>query len=219
MKNNLYFKNVPDIDSLFMEQVLFSYERIPIVFVCMDNKENRYLCVCDDIIDEESWLIVKINNSELLEILKDKTTVLSGFKNKKIIIANRKFNQDIKYDVTEYSNISDDDLPVRDQYLEMKSSLKTYIEKIEYEILCTILRLSPSFYDMSDENLDISRVAISINKMFIDEQNNATYSNNNAEDFANSLSNDFASIKIDCQKTSEESIALSKETVLIAYAA
>lgn len=219
MKYDLYFENVPNIDLLFIEQILFSYEYIPIVFVCVDKNKNRYLCVCDDIIDEESWLIVKIENAKLLEILNDKDTVLSAFVNQKVIIANRKFNQDIQYDITEYSNINKEELPVSDQYLEMKDSLKTYIEKIAFEILCTSLKLPPSFYDMSDDNLDISRVVISVKKMSISERYNTFPSNNDTEDFANSLSSDLTSIKINCQKTSEESITLSKETVLIAYAA
>ena len=102
--NNLYFDNVPYIGSLFMEQLLFSFEDTPIVFICTDKELSRYLCVCDDIIDEESWLIVKVNNTKLLEILNDVSTVLSAFVGQKVIIANKKFNQSIQYEIEEYNN-------------------------------------------------------------------------------------------------------------------
>lgn len=219
MKNDLFFDNVPHIDSLFMEQVLFSFENIPIVFVCIDKSPSRYLCVCDDIIDEESWLIVKISNIKLLEILNDVSTVLSAFKDKKVIIANRKFNQNIQYEIIEYNNINKDELPACDQYLEMKNTLKSYIEKVENDILCKNLRLSLSFYDMPDDKLDISRVAISVKEMITSETNIDFYANNVTEDYPNSFSNDIVSIKIDCQRIADESIALSEEAALIAYAA
>ena len=135
MKSNIYFDNVPAIWTLFMEQILFSFENIPMIFVCTDDIKNRYLCVCDDIIDEESWLIVKISNSKLLDILNDVSTVLTAFKGEKVIIANRDFKHGIEYSIMKYEDINKDDLPVCDQFLEMKVHLKTYIEKIESELI------------------------------------------------------------------------------------
>lgn len=215
----LYFDNVPYIGSLFMEQILFSFENIPIVFVCIDENKRRYLCVCDDIIDEESWLIVKIDNKKLLEILNDNATVLSAFVDQKVIIANRKFSQDINYDIAEYNNISKDELPVRDQYLEMKNSLKPYIENIEYDILSSGLKLSLPINNMLDDNLDIPKIVISIKEILISTPNINSCLNINEDDFTNNFSNGSASIKVNCQKITEETIDLSQETVFIAYAA
>lgn len=216
--NNLYFENVPYIGSLFMEQLLFSFEDTPIVFICTDKELSRYLCVCDDIIDEESWLIVKINNTKLLEILNNASTVLSAFVGQKVIIANRKFNQSIRYEIEEYNNIGEDELPVCDQYLDMKNSLRAYIEKIENEILFTSFRLSIPINDViSDinENLDIPKVAISFKEKKLSE----TYCNNTTKDCVNSFSNEINSLKIECKKNTDESIALGEETELITYAA
>lgn len=215
----LYFNNVPYIGSLFMEQILFSFENIPIVFVCIDENKRRYLCVCDDVIDEESWLIVKINNTKLLEILNDNATVLSAFVDQKVIIANRKFSQDINYDIAEYNKISKDELPVRDQYLEMKNSLKPYIENIEYDILCSSLKLSLPINNMLDDNLDIPKIVISVKEILKSTPNINSCLNIDEDDFTNNFFNDSASIKVNCQKITEETIGLSQETVLIAYAA
>lgn len=216
--NNLYFDNVPYIGSLFMEQLLFSFEDTPIVFICTDKELSRYLCVCDDIIDEESWLIVKVNNTKLLEILNDVSTVLSAFVGQKVIIANKKFNQSIQYEIEEYNNIVEDELPVCDQYLDMKNSLRTYIEKIENEILFTSFKLSIPVEDMiSDinDNLDTPRVTISFNGV----KSSKTYCNNIAKDYVNSFFNDIDSIKIESEKAADEAIVLNEEAVLISYAA
>lgn len=150
MNGDLYFQDVPDIDSLYMEQILFSYENIPIVFVCTDNKNFRYLCVCDDIIEEESWIIVKINNLKLLEILNDYSTVLSAFAGKKVIIAHRNFYQKPQYDIMNYSDINKDDLPVCDQFLEMKDHLNRYIDKIRNDVISFNIKLHFQAHDIFD---------------------------------------------------------------------
>lgn len=215
---HLFFDNIPNIDSLFMEQILFSFENVPIVFVCVDKKENRYLCVCDDIIDEESWLIVKIDNVSLLKILNDDATVLSAFIDKKIIIANRKFRQNIKYDMVEYNSINKDDLPVSDQYLEMKNSLKVYIEKILYDILYSNLKMQFSS-DMFYDDFEISNMFILEKKTSEIGSYNDLLVNSGIDDALSSFSNDSAAIEIDCEAIENESSTFTEEVVSIAYAA
>ena len=130
----------------------------------------------------------------------------------------RKFNQSIRYEIEEYNNIGEDELPVCDQYLDMKNSLRAYIEKIENEILFTSFRLSIPINDViSDinENLDIPKVAISFKEKKLSE----TYCNNTTKDCVNSFSNEINSLKIECKKNTDESIALGEETELITYAA
>ncbi len=128
--NKIYFEKVPVIDSLQLEKILFSYENIPILFICVDKNNIRYLCLCDDLIDEESWIIVPIPTDTLLDVLNNKITVLSAFKDRKIIIANRGFDEDVKYSIEEYNKIDPDELPLSDQYLEMKEYLSDYIDEI-----------------------------------------------------------------------------------------
>lgn len=128
--NKIYFEKVPVLGSLQLEKILFSYENIPILFICVDKNNTRYLCLCDDLIDEESWIIVPIPTETLLDVLNNKITVLSAFKDRKVIIANRGFDEDVKYFIEEYNKIDPDEIPVNDQYLEMKEHLSEYIDKI-----------------------------------------------------------------------------------------
>jgi len=41
--NNLYFNNVPSVGSLYVEKILFSFEDIAMVFVCLDEDKNTTL--------------------------------------------------------------------------------------------------------------------------------------------------------------------------------
>ena len=133
MNDNIIFEQIPGINSLFMEQVLFSFENIPMIFVCVDSSQSRYLCVCDDIIEEQSWIISKIQNSTLLRILNDEITVLNAFKDKDVWVATKKAGQDMMYQFVQYNHIDIDELPLCDQYLEMKESLGRYIDLVSID--------------------------------------------------------------------------------------
>ena len=136
--NKKFFENIPQIGTLKFEEELFSFENIPIVFVCIDKNNNRYLCVCDDIIEEESWIITKVSKQELLKVLNDEWTILSVFKDKNIIVANKPFGREMEYIITEYNKIDPDELPLSDQYLEMKEYLSDYIDKISKSTIFNI---------------------------------------------------------------------------------
>lgn len=191
--NNVYFKDIPHIHSLSIEQILFSFENVPIIFVCINDSKERYLCVCDDIIDEESWLIVKISNSKLLAILKDKDTILSAFKNQNVIIATRRFGEDTIYNFTEYNSISRDELPLSDQYLEMKDNLKEYIQKISNENMYADLDLEYVSTDSQIDNyvltLDYSLSVCSIPRKYL------------TSEFINDSSNTSSTLLVDYEKT------------------
>lgn len=146
--NKKFFENIPQIGTLKFEEELFSFENIPIVFVCIDKNNNRYLCVCDDIIEEESWIITKVSKQELLKVLNDEWTILSVFKDKNIIVANKPFGREMEYIITEYNKIDPDELPLSDQYLEMKEYLSDYIDKISKSTIFNIPMLNFYFIKM-----------------------------------------------------------------------
>lgn len=127
----VYFTNVPNIGDLSLEKVLFSYENIPIVFICKNNMNEKFLCLCNDVIEEECWMVSKISVSKLLDILYDKITIFNAFKtsDNNIIIATR--SQDhIIYQEKAFDEIDELDLPDENEYLEMQQYLKDYISDL-----------------------------------------------------------------------------------------
>ena len=69
MDNNLYFKNVVNIGDLFLEYIFFDFEREPIVFTCVDNFNNLYLCTCADIRYGQKWIISKCSITTLKNLI------------------------------------------------------------------------------------------------------------------------------------------------------
>lgn len=55
--------------SLYIEKVLLFFQEIPLLFVCIDDKGNRYLCLCRDT-DKGTHLICKVSIDTLLRYLK-----------------------------------------------------------------------------------------------------------------------------------------------------
>lgn len=219
MKGELYFQNVPNVDSLFMEQILFSYENIPIVFVCTDKSNFRYLCVCDDIIEEEAWLIVKINNLKLLEILNDDSTVLSAFMGKKVIIAHRDSYHNTQYDIMNYNDINNDDLPICDQFLEMKDHLNSYIDKIRNDIILYNIELPFHIHDIFDNEISTFQFQSILKRKIETEVYCKLCEDTKADNIMEYFSNNFCSIQFNCKTTHEETSDFnnhSKETIAFA---
>lgn len=54
---------------LYIEKVLLFFQEIPLLFVCIDDKGNRYFCLCRDT-DIGTHLICKVSTDTLLKYLK-----------------------------------------------------------------------------------------------------------------------------------------------------
>lgn len=214
--NEIFFKKVPKIGSLYLEETLFSYENTPILFVCIDTSNKRYFCMCDDIIDEESWIIVPISNETLMKVINDEITVLSAFRDKKIIIANRSFEDHIRYNTEEYNKIDPDELPVCDQYLEMKEYLSDYVNKINNSSFTDPL-FSSTFickYDFNDFLQYILDIDISYSQL---QQKNADTNSQPVKEALN-LNNDF-SFKIEYEEDKDAELKEWLMSDIIRYAA
>ncbi len=149
--NTVMFKNIPEIGDLILEKVLFEFEYDPIIFVCMDKTNDRYLCICDDFIERYSWIITRISVKLLLELLRDEITILSPFKSsdKEVIVADRDFcSEECKYQFCKFKDIDEDELPHRDQYLLKTEDLDAYINNLS----ATTMFVTEASYLLPSEN-------------------------------------------------------------------
>lgn len=90
-----YLGNIPEIGELTEEKILFEFDKIPIIFVCHNQTRKKYLCVCTDCIVGYSWLLTEITRTTLIELIKDKISVLKAFeisKIKFIVLIEKKIN-------------------------------------------------------------------------------------------------------------------------------
>lgn len=134
-----FLKNVGEFEQLDIEKILFEFDKIPMVFVCMNSEHKRYLSVCTDCMDGFSWLICEIDNKVLLQVLKDEIPILKAFElaQGKISLVWKKSTecQVVKY---LFEEIPKEELPDEEEKLE-NPFLKDYISTLEIE--CAIDKL------------------------------------------------------------------------------
>lgn len=78
MKNNIYFKDIPDIDTLYIEHVFVEFEQEPILFMCSDKEDTLYLCLCSELRSEQKWLISKCSVETLKGLIDEKLDVMTA---------------------------------------------------------------------------------------------------------------------------------------------
>ena len=64
-----YFKNVTNIGTLYLEKVFLRFEEENILFICRDEQNNRYLCVCYEMRYELCWILCKVTKETILQML------------------------------------------------------------------------------------------------------------------------------------------------------
>nr|WP_289706959.1 hypothetical protein [Enterocloster clostridioformis] len=152
MKMNVYFTNVLDIGDLYLEKVLFEYDNEPIVFTCKDSNNYRYLCVCDDIIDSHSWIVTKISNEILIDVIQNRISILSAFETSgnKIIIIDYDFeSDDYHYQALNFDDIDEDELPSKNQYLNKIDCFNEYVSLLKEENIDYVYNLDSEVKDLN----------------------------------------------------------------------
>ena len=143
-----YFENIIEIGNLYIEKILFEFDKMPIVFICLDDNGNRYLCLCTDSILNFTWMITKINRRILLELLTDKISILCAYEksNNKVFILNKSVDgiAVLKYD---FDNIPEEELPDETEKLG-NPYLEDYIRKLELqEAMASVKNQKESAYN------------------------------------------------------------------------
>lgn len=136
--NNLYFDNVVQIGKLYLEHIFYEFESEPILFSCVDEKKNLYLCLCSDIRYGQRWIITKCSISSLKALIEEKIDIASVFLIKPNIIA---IDMDLEGKesscIIEKDKIDRLDLPKEGTYIRCdKEKAKCYLWNKEYEFLC-----------------------------------------------------------------------------------
>lgn len=76
--NKVFFKLNDHL--LYLDYMLEEYDYIPMLYVCKDDDEERFLVLCTDF-EKESYLITRINLVDLNEMLLGKIDMRSAFLN------------------------------------------------------------------------------------------------------------------------------------------
>ena len=167
---------------LYLEKVLVSFD-IPILFVCVDYENRKYLCLN---IDEETGksVIAATDNKHIIAMLKNEKTMDSVFRDsieQKIIVAEYDFEKEEIFSYSEDSmSIPADMLPKENEYFELSNKeIEEYISflekqqvKIQNETFSneTFFTISPICFD-SDFNVE-DKIAYICEKVIVAETKN-----------------------------------------------
>lgn len=136
MNNILYFDNVKDIGNLYLEYIFFEFESEPILFLCVDEEKNIYLCICSDIRYGQRWIITKCSISTLESLINEEFDIASAFLLTQNVIA---IDMDLKGNeisyIIERDSIDKLDLPKEGTYIrcdKIKAKKYLYDKKLEF---------------------------------------------------------------------------------------
>lgn len=129
----IFLEEIPEIGNLYIEKVLFEFDKVPMVFICQNLKKDRFLCLCTDCITGYSWMIAKIERRTLIKLINDKISILNAIKEtkNKIYIVNKEKGE-YTYSKYNFKDIPLDELPDENEKLE-NHFLKEYIYQLEFE--------------------------------------------------------------------------------------
>lgn len=127
-----YFEDVLEYGNLEMEKVLFMFDYTPIIFVCKDVGDKRYLCQCTDMIVGYSWMITRIPYNVLISMMQNEISVLEAFKRSRnpIVIAERMQDGRMGYHKVNFTDLAEEELPDPDEKLD-NPYLHDYIDFLQ----------------------------------------------------------------------------------------
>lgn len=117
----IYFSGISGIGDLAIKEIFFEFEGIPVLFTCTDKKGILYLCLCNEIRKTQNWIVAETSNQIIADMVADKITIYEAFRKsegEKFKVYYDKYNG-LRFRITEFGDISDEDLPDKNEYLEV----------------------------------------------------------------------------------------------------
>lgn len=76
--DKLYFKNIIDIGNLYLKYIFLKFDMEPIFFICVDDRQQLYLCFCSEIREEQRWIISACDIGTLQALIKNEIDIASA---------------------------------------------------------------------------------------------------------------------------------------------
>lgn len=114
----MYFNSLEGVGALDIYYVFYGDEH-PVLFLCQDYEEHKYLCQCYEYRGVQKWHVKRISESTLIDLLDGHISVLDVYKQKDFPIHDVTYTvEKIETDcIVELQDIEEVDLP-DDMYLE-----------------------------------------------------------------------------------------------------
>lgn len=143
-----YFENVENVGDLYLEKTFVQFEDENILFVCRTKSGERYLGVCYEVRLALKWILCKISNGELVQILQRNITIRECFERKEVLLH------------IIYTGNSE-----QSQWLNQKSVDRRILPDIDYQLKYNDAEKDPYYWEICMEML--SEVKKQIDSMLI----------------------------------------------------
>ena len=148
MKNDIYFKNIWRWGNLCIDHIFVAFEAEPILFTCINERNDLYLVLCNEIRAEYRWLIVPISTYGLRMLIEKKEDLFTAFyKNEVVVIVTMDYDGNERYKKVSKDTIDNIELPESGLYLRCNER-----DALEY----------------LDRKLNVARFNVVIQKKFVE---------------------------------------------------
>lgn len=155
--NDVYFDNVVNVGKLYLEHIFYEFESEPIIFTCIDNNKNTYLCLCSEIRYIQKWIIAKCTNTTLRDLIQKKIDIATAFlKMPDLIIVEMNLQGEEQSWIIETKVLDKLDLPKKGTYIKCnKEKALNYLRT--KEVVSAFEKDVPTFsIDYATEKIDSS---------------------------------------------------------------
>lgn len=182
--NNIYFDNVVQIDRLYLEHIFYEFESEPVIFSCVDEDKNIYLCLCCEIRYCQRWLVTKCSIATLKSLIDEEIDIATAFlKYPDIISIEMDIQGNENSSIIKKEEIDSLDLPKEGTYIRCdKEKAKNYIWNKECEALCEKLKLTIDKTPIINEKIE-SYSSVIYGKLNMQGKQMNIYSNSDAKIF------------------------------------
>lgn len=73
-----YFDNIIGIGKLFIDFIFVQYESEPILFTCIDENSEHYLCICTEIRFRKRWIVARSNPGWITKLIKHEVDIATA---------------------------------------------------------------------------------------------------------------------------------------------
>lgn len=116
--SEIYFENVINIGNLYLERVFTRLEDENILFLCKSENDEKYLCLCYEFRFLLKWILCKITEQNISELISKAIDIRSAYELSKNKIIHITYKDGIETsEKVDFEAVKDTIIPKKDVYM------------------------------------------------------------------------------------------------------
>lgn len=127
----IYFENITGIGNLYLEKVFNRFEDENIIFICNDDNEKRYLCICYEFRKALKWIVTEITLNNIIRLISKKVDIRSIYEFNAERIVHIKYEAEAMDSFcTSMKNLENNIFPKEGVFLKTDSKINAYFHRL-----------------------------------------------------------------------------------------